>query len=72
MIVNNVFDIGDVVYLKCDPEQKMRMVTAILVDAGALTYRINCGPDEYYAYDFEINKSPNQGLSLGLNGFINN
>lgn len=72
MIINNVFNIAQMVYLKTDPEQLPRLITGIMINPGNVLYRINFGSGDYYAYDFELSTSPNQGFSLGLTDFVNN
>lgn len=56
MIIENKYNIGDMVYLKTDNEQSERMITAIQINPGNLLYRLNCGTTETWHYEFEINK----------------
>jgi hypothetical protein len=48
-------DLQDVVYLKTDPEQLARMVTAISIKpTGAIMYGLSCGVNDSWHYSFEI------------------
>ena len=54
MLLNNIFEIGDLVYLKSDKEQNQRIVTAIQLNGNGLLYRVVCGTVETWHYGFEI------------------
>jgi hypothetical protein len=55
MIIKNDFNIEDIVYLKSDPEQLPRFVTAIVVyKATILKYELTCGVDITEHWAFEI------------------
>ena len=56
MTINNVFDIGDSVYLKTDPEQLERIVYGIEIRVTGLLYSLCCGVSTSNHYDFEISK----------------
>lgn len=50
-------DLQDVVYLKTDPEQLSRMVTAISIKpTGAIMYGLSCGVNDSWHYAFEISE----------------
>lgn len=52
---NVEFDFGQIVYLKTDPDQLERMVTAIsLRPNGAVSYNLSQGMNETYHYAMEI------------------
>ena len=57
-VLNNIFDIGQKVYLETDPNQCQRIVTGILLRPnGAISYALcGGGNEETWHYDFEINK----------------
>jgi hypothetical protein len=55
MQIDNVFDIGDLVYLKHDPDQFVRQVVAIKVFLiGEIMYELKCSSYSSLHYDFEI------------------
>ena len=55
MQINPKFNIGQVVYLKTDPEQLPRIVISILIGADSLIqYRLMCGTEESLHYAIEI------------------
>jgi uncharacterized protein YodC (DUF2158 family) len=57
MRIDNVFEIGDIVYLKTDEDQKPRMILSIEVFAqGELLYRLISGTFESHHYDYEMSK----------------
>ena len=55
MKINNIFEIGQSVYLKTDSDQHERLVTAIIVRGYGLLYSLSHGTEESTHYDFEIN-----------------
>ena len=54
MRIDNKFDIGQAVYLKTDPEQRERLVTAIIIRGYGILYSVSFETDESTHYDFEI------------------
>ncbi|MDR6193100.1 hypothetical protein QE357_000152 [Siphonobacter sp. BAB-5404] len=48
------FQIGQPVWLKTDPEQQERMVTAIILIPKNIMYRVTTAGDESEHYGFEI------------------
>lgn len=59
-VINNKFEIGDIVYLKTDPDQLMRMVFAFRVyKHGEILYDVICGTISSPHYEFEISKEKN-------------
>ena len=59
------FQIGDIVYLKTDEEQKDRIITSIRLcaDNGVL-YSLSCGMSETIHYSIEISPEKNVLSSL--------
>lgn len=55
ILLDNKYNIGDIVYLKTDPDQIERMITAIQLNANGIIYRLVCGTTETWHYDIEIN-----------------
>lgn len=54
MVIDNKFEIGDTVFLKTDTDQNQRLITGICIAKHSLTYRLSCGTQESWNYDFEI------------------
>jgi hypothetical protein len=60
MVIDNKFEIGQEVYLKTDIDQKLRIITAILVLPGnCYRYELSCGTDCRWFYEFEITSEKN-------------
>jgi hypothetical protein len=54
-VIENKYEIGEVVYLKTDPEQLKRIVVAIVIYKNAeIVYKLVCGITESNHYDFEL------------------
>lgn len=65
MVVDNAFDIGDVVYLRSDVDQAPGLVIAFTVlGSQQLTYTIAFGPESYVAYEIELTKD--KTITIGL------
>ena len=57
IVVNNKFNINQIVYLKTDMEQFHRIVTGITIRPNdTLVYAISCGSEESTHYEFEISE----------------
>ena len=54
MKIDNKFNLEDIVFLITDTEQNARIVTAIQVSKNSLIYRLACGVNESWHYDYEI------------------
>ena len=54
MLADTIFNIGNIVFLKTDSEQKERIVTGFIVRQNYISYNINCGTEESWHYDFEM------------------
>lgn len=54
MIIENRFNIGDIVYLKTDNEQRERMVYAIHVYPHSIMYALTKGTETSSHYEMEI------------------
>jgi hypothetical protein len=60
MQIDNVFEIGQTVYLKTDEDQKPRMVVSFEVFAvGEILYKLMSGTYQSHHYDFEISETKN-------------
>lgn len=54
MLIDNIFEIGDTVYLITDDEQCQRLITAFLVRKYDIMYELSCGAFTSNHLDFEI------------------
>ena len=55
IVIDNKYEMKQIVYLKTDPDQFRRVIVGIRVCAeGAILYQLCCGPAESWHYDFEI------------------
>lgn len=58
-ILSNKHEIGDIVYLKTDPEQQPRIVYCFKVYKNDMLYEIVCGTVTSAHYDFELSLEKN-------------
>ena len=56
MYVDNKFNLEDLVYLKTDREQCVRIVTELKFSKNDIIYQLSCGETESGHYDFEISE----------------
>lgn len=54
LTVDLKFSEGDIVYLATDPDQQPRMVVAILIEGGRITYRLSMGQVTSWHGEMEI------------------
>jgi hypothetical protein len=54
MLTDTIYNIGDIIYLKTDSQQKERIVTGFMIRQNHISYNINCGTEESWHYDFEM------------------
>lgn len=55
MVIDNKFNIGDIVYLTTDVDQYPRLVAGINVKPGGfLLYELQCGERNGTAYEIEL------------------
>ena len=54
MVIDNSFDLGQIVYLTTDNYQLRRIVTQIKVSLNGITYQLSCGTNYSYHYECEI------------------
>lgn len=59
MVIENKFNIGDIVYLKTDKDQSPRMVFALVVRQGGILYEVAAGVNTSSHYDFELSAEAN-------------
>lgn len=48
------YSIGNLVYLKTDPEQKERIVIEITISEGSISYNLACGVNSSWHFSCEI------------------
>jgi hypothetical protein len=54
MLIDNLYNIGDLVFLSTDQDQKQRLVTGVLIRQNQIVYYLSSGVEESVHYDFEI------------------
>ena len=54
LMIENDYNIGDIVYLKTDKDQGERLIFAIEISSNGLLYRLACGEVNTYHYAIEI------------------
>jgi hypothetical protein len=55
MVIDNKFNIGQIVFLQTDPDQDKRIVTAISVRSGGyVAYELSFGPETSWHIECEI------------------
>lgn len=53
-VIDTKYEIGDIVYLKTDPEQVERQVFAYIVYRSEIIYKVTMGTTVSEHYDFEL------------------
>ena len=56
MVIDNKYNIEDLVYLKTDTQQLVRIVVSLTVDKNDIMYKLSCGTETTDHYAYEINK----------------
>lgn len=59
LIFEDVYEIGDIVYLKTDADQKKRIVVGYFVKNKNFMYVLKQGDNESYNFSFEITETKN-------------
>ena len=59
MVIDNVYELNDLVYLVTDPDQQVRMVTCIKVMPIGITYEVSLGSNASDHYEQEISATKN-------------
>lgn len=68
MIINNEFEIGQIVFLKTDKDQEPRIIISIEVfAAGELLYSLKCGIATSSHYGFEMSNEIDTALKYAGN-----
>lgn len=68
MTIEPVFAIGQIVFLRTDPDQLVRMITGIKVCPGYLLYCVSICSEETNHYDFEVSTEKDLCMILGIEG----
>ena len=64
MVIDNKYNIGQLVYLETDVDQKQRVVVGLIITKNEIRYELSCGIESTWHYTFEI--------SLEINVLIKN
>ena len=59
MVIDNKFNISEIVYLRTDVDQSPRVVCSISVYPTELVYNLSCGTVQSGHYGFEISTEKN-------------
>lgn len=59
MVIDNLYKIGDIVYVITDQEQIARVVTGIEIRPGSVAYLVSYISSEHRYYEFEISVEKN-------------
>jgi len=54
MLIDNKFNLGEIVFLKTDEEQHERIITGITISHKGISYELCQGTSSCWHYDFEI------------------
>lgn len=66
LTIDNGYDIGEIIYLRTDPDQSPRVITGIKIRANnTVIYMISLGATaETEHYEFEISEEANQSMKI--------
>lgn len=56
MLLDTQYKLGETVYLVTDTDQCKRLVTGYMIRTNGITYKLSCGVEATWHYDFEISK----------------
>lgn len=71
MFIDSLYDYGDIVFLKTDPDQLERIVCKLICQPGNICYGLSMGSTFSEHYDFEISAQKNLMKELNIsNGTI--
>jgi len=66
ILIESIYDLGDIVYLKTDKEQDRRIVTQICIATTGIQYQLACGIVSTWHSDFEITKQSDILVKTGV------
>ncbi|WP_312557894.1 hypothetical protein [Empedobacter brevis] len=56
------YNLEDIIYLITDEDQKERIITGVLYEQNSIQYRVACGANTSWHFEFELNTSKNYKL----------
>lgn len=60
MLIDNQFELGQIVFLKTDKDQQERIITALEIrPKDCISYEVYASTVVSWHYDFEMTKEPN-------------
>ena len=54
MKIDTTFNIGDLVYITTDSDQRERLIVKVEVSVGGYMYLVACGTENSWHYEFEM------------------
>lgn len=67
MTINNQFQIGEYVYFTTDTEQRMLLVTGILIRQNGISYEVSYNGDGTWVNPIEISKEKDETFKFSDN-----
>lgn len=65
IVIENSFEMGSMIFLKTDPDQRQRQITQIAVGVnGSIRYCIACGNSESWHFEAELTVEKNILVTL--------
>lgn len=64
MVIENKYSIGEAVYLLTDPDQRMMLITGIIVRPSGVLYYLSYKAEETLHYEFELTSDINELIKL--------
>lgn len=64
MVIDNKYDLGDLVYIKTDVDQRARLVTGITLRPFGMVYELSLSENTSNHFDFEMSSEKDFILSL--------
>lgn len=59
MVIDNKYELGEIVYLVTDTEQAARIITGIIIRPTGIIYYLSCGKEEGNHYEIEMSRERN-------------
>lgn len=56
------FSLEEIIYLITDEDQRERIITGILYEKNSIQYRVACGTNTSWHFEYEINTNKNYKL----------
>lgn len=64
MMLESKYDRGDMVFIKTDPDQVQRMITAIMWAGTGIQYQIKAGVNDSWHFEYEITQNANFSIKF--------